>query len=479
MVLAVSSPLLAQSPAWEERPIDLPTALRLAGVDNPQIRLARERVREAMAYRQLAASQFLPTINLGGNYDKHMGPLQQSNGELLKVNRDSLYLGLGAGAVSSGTVTIPGIVWSANVSETWHNALIRRQVVRQRAFESDAVRNEMLLRVASAYLELLRAEGRQAVALQVRDDAAEVARVTANFAAKGAGRKADADRAAVELEQRNAEVIQAESDRTLASARLGQLLSIDPAVRLIAMERQVIPGALVPEPIPLPELLAIAVTQRPELQERQAAIRASMLQLRGAKLLPFSPQVAIGYSTGRFGGGSDRVSSGVVQADGTILKQPRFDNFADREDFDVVLFWSLRNLGVGNAAIVRISQSQLRQSELRAIEMLDRVRAEVAASQARVLARYGQIELHEKAIQSSTAAFKEDLTRTRNNIGLPIEVLDSLRLLGRSKYAYLDAIVDYNRAQFELYAAIGQPPADVLARPVPTMQGKAEVEKTK
>lgn len=460
-------PVWAQLPQREERPIDLPTALRLAHVDNPEIRLARERVREALAYRQLAAAQFLPSLNVGTNYNQHLGPLQPANGELVKVNRDSLYLGLGAGAVGAGTVNIPGVVWSANLSDVWHTALIRRQVVRQRAFESDAVRNEMLLRVASAYLELLRSAGRQAVATQIRADAAEVARVTKNFADKGQGRKADADRAAVELAQRNSDVVQADNDFAVASARLGQLLSLDPVVRLVPMERQVVPAALVPEPIPLPELLAIALTQRPELGERQVAIRASLLQLRNAKLLPFSPQVLIGYSAGTFGGGSDRLAAGAVQPNGTILQQPRFGSFSDREDFDVVLFWSLRNLGVGNLALIRVSQSQLRQSELRSLEMLNRVRAEVATSQSRVLARYAQIEIHEKAIASSQTAFKEDLVRTRNNIGLPIEVLDSLRLLGRSKYAYLDAIVDYNRAQFELYVALGQPPADVLSRPVP------------
>jgi len=452
--------------ALDERPIDLATALRLANVDNPEIRLARERVREAVALRQLAAAQFLPTINIGSNFDHHLGPVQQSNGELLKVNRDSLYLGLGTGAVSSGTVNIPGVFWSANVSEVWHNALISRQIVRQRAFESEAVRNEMLLRVASAYLELHRAAGRQAIAQQVREDAREVAKVTAIYVKGKQGRQSDADRAATELEQRNSDVVQANSDVVLASARLGQLLSLDPSVKLVPMERQVVPNSLVPEPIPLSELLAIAVTQRPELRERQAAIRAALLQLRSAKALPFSPQVLLGYSAGTFGGGSDRVSTGVLQANGTILQQARFGNFNDREDFDVVMYWSLRNLGVGNLALVRVSRSQLRQSELRFVETLDRVRAEVASAQARVLARFAQIEINEKAIQSSQTAFKADVERTRNLLGLPIELLNSLSLLGRSKIGYLDAIVDYNRAQFELYVALGQPPADTLARPV-------------
>jgi hypothetical protein len=43
-----------------------------------------------------------------------------------------------------------------------------------------------------------------------------------------------------------------------------------------------------------------------------------------------------------------------------------------------------------------------------------------------------------------------------------------LRLLARARSAHLDAIVDYDRAQFELFVALGQPPADALARPVPT-----------
>jgi len=468
---ASGPPVLPPPRLLDERPIDLATALRLANVDNPEIRLARERVREAVAQRQLAAAQFLPNLNAGTNLDHHLGLLQQSNGNLLRVNHDSLYVGLGAGAVGAGTVNIPGLIWSANVSEVWHNALISRQVVRQRAFESQAVRNDTLLRVAAAYLELLRATGRQAIARQIRDDAAEVARVTANFANKGQGRKADADRAATELQQRNSDLLQAESDITIASARVGQLLGLDPSVKLVPMERYVVPDSLVPEPIPLPELLAIALTQRPELKERQAAIRVALLQLRNAKLLPFSPQALIGYSAGSLGGGSDLVSAGIPQANGSILQQSRFGNFNNREDFDVIMYWSLRNLGVGNLASIRVAQSQFRQSELRALESLDRVRAEVASAQARVLARFAQIDINEKAIQSSQIAFKEDLARTRNNLGLPIEVLNSLSLLGRSKTAYLDAIVDYNRAQFELYVALGQPPADTLARPVPTMLG--------
>ncbi len=452
------------SPAGANRPIDLPTALRLAGVANPQIQIAQQRVVEALALRQLAAAQWLPTLNVGSNFDNHLGPLQQSNGAILKVDRDSLYVGLGSGAVGSGTVTVPGVVWSANVSDVWYGALESKQLVRQRRFESEAIRNAMMLQVASAYMELLRGAGRHAVALQVRDDAAEVARVTKNFADKGQGRQADADRAATELERRKSDVIQAVNDFEVASARLCQLLSLDPSIRLEPMERQIIPSGMVPEMIPLPELLAIALTQRPELRAQQAAVRAAMLELEHAKVLPFSPQVLIGYSAGTFGGGSNLITPA----------QPRFGDFSDREDFDVVMYWSLRNLGIGNIALIRASRSQLRQNQFRELETLNQVRAEVASAQSRILARFAQMETMEKAIKSSDTAYKQDYNRTRNREGLPIELLDSLRLVGRSRYGYLDAIIDYNRAQFEMYVALGQPPANTMARPVPL---RAPIEK--
>src|SRR5438045_1363681 len=92
-----------------EFPIDLGTALRLAGAENPELLLARQRVVEATALRQLAAAQLLPNLNVGSNYNLHRGVLQDSGGNLLRVDRDALYVGLGAGAVGAGTVGIPGL----------------------------------------------------------------------------------------------------------------------------------------------------------------------------------------------------------------------------------------------------------------------------------------------------------------------------------------------------------------------------------
>ena len=452
-----------------ENPIDLGTALHLAGAGNPELLLARQRVTEATALRQLAVAQLLPNLNFGTNYDAHQGALQQSAGNILQVNRDAMYVGLGANAVGGGTVNIPGLYYNLNVGDVWYGNLITRQRVVTAGAATAAVRNDMLLRVCLAYLELLRGEGHQAIARKNRTEGAEVARLTSEYAQTGQGRKADADRAVVELKRRDAELTQAEGETLAASARLAQLLNLDPSTRLKPIDGWVVPAPLVPDPIPLPELLVIALMQRPELAARRSEVRTALYELSREKILPFSPNMILGFSAGGFGGGSNLISSpeGFINGSGNQVTGPRFSNLEGRTDLDVVVFWTFRNMGIGNLALVRAADSRAKQSRLRELETLNLVRAQVAEAYGWVAARFLQIDAGEKAVRASQDAYTQDLTRIRGGQGLPLELVDSLRLLGRSRYEYLDSVIEYNRAQFQLWVALGQPPANCLARPVP------------
>jgi outer membrane protein TolC len=447
----------------EFAPIDLPSAVRLAGLRNPDLFLARQRVVEATALRQLAAAQLLPTLNAGTNFDAHSGPLQQSNGNILRVSRSALYAGAGANAIAAGTVNIPGVVWNLNVSNTIFGILVSRQIVREREFANAQTNNDVLRNVGLAYYELLRAEGLRAVELQMRDETAKVAKVTADYAKVGEGRPADADRAATELAQRQVNVVIAEGNTLVASARLCQLLNLDPSLRLHVTDGWVVPTPIVPEPIPLPELVAMAMLQRPDLAERRAAIRETFLSLQGTRVLPFSPNAMVGFSAGTFGGGSNIIAENTPPA----VTGPRFGNFSGRNDFDVITYWTLQNLGLGNKALINAAGARWRQSDYQFLIALNQARAEVASAYARTRARYAQIDVNEQAARMGQAGFQQDFLRTRNGEGLPIETLDNLRLWTRARVEYLNSIVDFNESQIDLYVALGQPRADLLARPAP------------
>lgn len=463
-VLAFNVP--SQLATTQANLIDLATALNLAGVRNPQLLIARERILEATALRQLAAAQFLPSLHMGTSYDNHSGNLQQSNGNILKVNRDSMYVGAGANAVAAGTVTIPGIEWSLNVSQTLFRALEARQVVRRRQFTQRAVENDMLLRVALAYLEIVRAEGHRVLAHRNLQNTAEVVRLLDAYEKTGQGRQSDADRARTEFLHRQEFLQQAEGGVLTASARLTELLDLPPEPHLHPIEDKAVPCPAVPDPVPLPELLTIAVLNRPELQEKQAAIRQAMLGLEGAKVLPFSPTILVGLSYGEEAGGSSLVSA-PAGANPFAVGASRFGTFADRADLDAVMFWTLQNMGAGNWAQIKLARANLGSANLQLIRQLNDVRAQVATAYARIRARLIQIDACEQAVKAITTGYDLDFQRIRGGVGLPIELLNSLRLLCDARVAYLDAIVDYNRAQMELFVALGQPPADTLARPVP------------
>ena len=110
-------------------------------------------------------------------------------------------------------------------------------------------------------------------------------------------------------------------------------------------------------------------------------------------------------------------------------RAPVFGGFGGRTDLDVIGYWSLQNLGVGNVALIRIANARLQASRYQEIGILNLVRSEVAESYARSYARYAQIGTYEQGVRSGKAAFDEDLIRIRargeRNV-LPIELLEQL-----------------------------------------------------
>src|SRR5438132_7952849 len=78
-------------------PIDLPSALQLASVQAVDIAAAAERIRVAAAVLEQAHALWLPTITVGGDYNRHDGKIQDVGGNIIDSSRSSLLFGLGTG----------------------------------------------------------------------------------------------------------------------------------------------------------------------------------------------------------------------------------------------------------------------------------------------------------------------------------------------------------------------------------------------
>jgi outer membrane protein TolC len=432
-------------PPAGEYPIDLATALRLADRVNPTINRARTVILEALALQLTARTLLVPSLNGGLTYHGHNGDLQRSSGKIIDVSLQSLYLGAGAGVTTTRTLTIPGVNILTPLTEAWFEPLAAHQRVIASRFNARATENEILMEVAVYHLELIRHNVLLEANRLSESQAYEIVRATNEYAISGQGRQADADRARAEWRYRRADVVDAEQGIGIAAARLAQRLNLDPSVRLQPMSGPLVPLNLVALDTPPEPLIQVALQQRPELAARSAEIGQAEYYVKEEIGRPLLPTLWLGFSGGAFGGGSN-------------LVPPLVGNFGGRTDFDVRVYWTFLNLGAGNLSLIKQRQAQVGEAVALRARTLNRVRDEVATNLAEAKAARNQIEVARREILSSRNGFHEDLERTFNNLGRPIEVINSLNLLAAARINLIDAIVRYDQAQFRLWVSLGSPP---------------------
>ena len=453
-----------------EYPIDLTTALRLAESENPRIAEVRQRISEALAVQQGARALLLPTLNVGGNLHDHTGNLQRSSGRILRLNESSLFVGGGAGALAAGSLEVPAVSIFSQLTDAIFEPLVARQRVEASRFDATATANTILLEVAQLHFELLAAEADLRVRRLAAGQAMEVARLTRAYANAKQGREADAERASTELSLIVREVQHAEEEAAVASARLAHRLHLDQSVRVRPIATTAETITLIDPAAPLPELIQTALLQHPAIGARVAAIGAAEARHKQEQYRPLLPTVWVGFGGGAFGGGSN-------------LAPPQLANFAGRTDFDVEVFWTLRNFGIGNLALQKTRLAEVGQAVAERSRMIAEVRSEVSAAHADVDAARQQVEISNKRVASAEAGFIEDVRRIRNTVGRPIEVVNSLELANQARVARIRAVADYNKAEFRLFVSLGSPPplgesantpippAPVAFPPVPPLAG--------
>jgi outer membrane protein TolC len=120
-------------------------------------------------------------------------------------------------------------------------------------------------------------------------------------------------------------------------------------------------------------------------------------------------------------------------------------------------FWEVRNLGFGEHAARHEARSRLQQAQWKEIAALDAVAREVVEAHTQVTSREPQIMTAREGVEFAAASHERNLTRIRNQQGLPIEALQSIQALAQAQREYLRAVIGYNESQFRLHRALGWP----------------------
>ncbi len=430
----------------EVMPIDLPVAWDLAARQNPTIAWTRQVVQERLADLLQARVIAVPSLNGGTTIHNHNGAVETSGGDILLVpGQSSLYLGGGGAVSAAGTVNIPAVSVFAPVADVVYEPLAARQFLAASRYDVRATFNSILLEVSTQYLELVGAEAWFAALRHSEFDMAEIVRPTLAFAAAGQGRESDANRARSEALLLRARVQAAEGDIAVAAARLSKLLQLNPSVALRAPGRPLAIVTLVDPRRDLAGLVETALRYRPEMGARSSEVAGAEVRYRQERMRPLLPTMAVGFSSGTFGGGS-------------ALVDPVYGSFSGRNDFDVMALWTLQNAGMGNVARWRQRRAEVGQTVANRVRTINLVRDEVAAAQADANARRREVDFAILQLRTAEIGFVEEVRRSRGGEGLPIEALNLIDLLVDAREDLIRATVAYNQAEFRLFVALGWPP---------------------
>jgi outer membrane protein TolC len=442
-----------QTPAAEAElpvlPINLPTALQLANTQPIDVQLALERVRGAAAALAQAQVLWLPTVTVGGDYQRHDGQIQDSNGNIVTNTHSSLMFGAGSGIGSSAVLSIDDAIFAP---------LAARQSLRARQADVQTATNDSMLAVTDAYFNVQQARGDLAGSQDaIRRSEALVS--TVRQMAAGLVAPLELVRAEAEFANRQEAEATALERWQIASAELARLLRLDGTAQIVPQEPPQLRIMLVQPNCSVDELVTMGLTYRPELESNQAQVQLTLQLLKQEKYRPLIPSVLLrGDSTPVTGTLAGGVFAGGTNGD--------IGNPGGRFDIDLQILWQFDNLGFGNSARTRARESDHRAAILALFRTQDRIAADVARAFAEVRQSDRRVKIAESQVRLSLESYNKNLTglgqlRVAGNvlqtIVRPQEVVAAVQNVAQAYTVYYRAVADSNRAQFRLYRAMGQP----------------------
>ncbi len=435
-------------------PVNLATALQLAGVKPLDIAAATVHVQQGLALLLQAKVLWVPNVNGGINYARHDGQLQNIfTGALFQKGTQQFFTGGG-----------PSL--NVAVTDAIYEPLAASRVVAARQANLQAARNDVLLAVAQAFFALQDARGRKVGADATIVRARRLVNLTEGLS-PGLIAPLEINRARAELQSLLQTREVAIRDWRVASAALAEILLLDPETLLEPVEPPFVQVSLIPATEDLLELVSVAINNRPEITSQQELLIAANQRLKQEKKRPFLPNLLVLSPT---------TGTGLLAA-GNLAGGPNgFMNANGHSaSFEVAAVWELQNAGVGNIGRIRQRRAEQDLAAIDVTRVVYRVRSEVSQAVARLQTARARVPQTEIGLVQATESADKNFVGLRETsrpagellrlIIRPQEVVAALIALETAYEQYSDAVNEYNAAQFALYRALGEPAQWVTSHP--------------
>ncbi|MBU6453445.1 MAG: TolC family protein [Cyanobacteria bacterium REEB67] len=408
-----------------------------------------------------SVGKFLPDINLGYNYQYLKG-------------KAGIPFGATPGPINLDT---PFIIASAAFNyhvyrggSVLYGALQRSNLYKAAKYSQRTTISDSLLNTTRLYYDLVLNEA----LLQIRIRAVEVSKaqlqISQNLVNSGRGTNLDLFQSETQLSSDTQNLIDQQVARRVAAIRLADFLNADQGIDLVPVDTLIATKRLISDRMTVPNIVNLAVENRPELKDRkeQALAQKKQVIIASAPLQPKLDFIGTAYGIGETL--SHNTTTSYIynpNGNGSILTEHGQRQIANLYSLGLNATWNFGALGTVDAANIYTAKLQTREAYLR----LDRERNTVI-DQARVaylnsLSAARKLEEANKQVRSATEELRLSRLRFENGLSKNIDVLRAQQDFTNSLILKAQAIINYNIAQAQLVHDIGLTSVETLTRAVP------------
>ena len=408
-------------------PIDLPTALRLANAQNLDLQIARERLKEAKANHESAVELFFPWISPGTIYRRHENRIQDVVGNIIDADKQSYAVG---GAITA----------QMDLGDAVYKSLAAKQLVNAADHALESQRQDSTLAAAQGYYDLAKAKAIVEVVKEALSISQDYQKQLHDAVDAGIAFKGDELRVQTQTERYQIALRQALEQQRVAAARLAQVLHLDSTVELVPQDSDLVPLTLVETNAPLDSLVQQALRSRPEMKQSQALVIAARDAKNGAVYGPLIPSLGAQAFGGGLGGG----------------KNGSTGSFGESEDYFVGLGWRIGPGGLFDSGRIHASKARLQGARLSGAKVQDEIARQVVESHARAQSLLDQIVTTKQNLATASETLRLTRERKQFGVGAVLEDIQAQQELTRARSDYLNAVAEFNKAQYGLAKAVGE-----------------------
>jgi outer membrane protein TolC len=438
-------------------PINLATALRLSDARPLIVAAAQASVWVAEAQLMRAKVLWVPTLMFGADYIRHDGGGPDFNKGIL-TSPSVNFFEVGGGL----NVSNSGLFQFVNLTDAYFEPLIAQRVLVSRQWDIQSAKNNAVLLTADTYFRVHQYRGKYTGALYCVERGRELVDQIQSLSDELVSR-VEVERARNMLADLEQQATSARQAWRVQSANLTRVLRLNPLAVVVPLEHDHLQITLIDPAQPLRQLQKIALTNRPELASRQALVQAAAERIRREKFRPLLPLVIIG---------GFQSPGGMLIQGGAFGLGPNssLNQWAGRDDVSLQLIWQFDAFGIGNLARIKEQRGGQSESFVQLYRTQDKVAADVTEAHANLQSATARVSQADRSLRTAITAYNGNVEGLRHTtrygdvlvtIYRPQEVVYALRLMKLAFDEYFTTVAEYNRAEFELFHALGYPSHEI------------------